>query len=698
MQKHKYEMQLTGRPLTLEVGELGQFANGSVLVRFGDTVVLTTVTASNEPREGIDYFPLSVDYEEKMYSVGRIPGGFLKREGRPTEYAVLTARSIDRTIRPLFPDDLRNDVVVNNLILSVDHDNSPQVAALIGTSAALSISDIPWNGPVVGVQVGIVDGDIVLNPNLEQSQKSDLDLFLSGTIDKINMIEAGANEVSEELMMEAIEEGHKVIAELCELINRMRSEIGKEYFEYESQSVPEELLRSVCDEYRERMREAVLSVDKRVRDCAVSALSKDIRTFIETEFEDSVSYTATVIDELQKRVVRDYLLNEERRVDGRDLNEIRPLTAKIDLLPRVHGSSLFSRGQTQVMTICTLGTVGDAQRLDSIESQESKRYMHQYNFPAYSVGEARPNRGAGRREIGHGALAERALLPVLPGIDEFPYAIRCVSEVIMSNGSTSQASVCSSSLALMAAGVPISKPVAGISSGLMIDPEDTSRYLVFMDIQGIEDFFGDMDFKVAGTRDGITAIQVDIKVDGLTLDIIRDAFALTREGRLQILDDVMAPCIAEPRSELSPFAPKIDQVDIPSDKIREVIGAGGKVIRRIVELSGAQIDVEEDGSVGHVYVSSTDPDARKKAVDIIHAIVFDPEPGTSFEGTVTRLMTFGAFVEIAPGKEGLVHISKMAWHRVGSVEDVVKVGDVVKVHVSEIDDQEIGRASCRERV
>ncbi|NLA82254.1 MAG: polyribonucleotide nucleotidyltransferase [Clostridiaceae bacterium] len=687
MQKRIYQTQLSGTNLTLETGELAQFANGAVLVRYGDTVVLTTVTASSQPREGIDFFPLSVDYEEKMYSVGKIPGGFLKREGRPTENAVLTARSIDRPIRPLFPDDLRNDVVVNNLILSVDHDHSPQVAALIGTSAAISISDIPWRGPVAGVQLAIVDDKVIVNPDLEAYKASDLDLFLAGTHDKICMIEAGANEVTDEKVMEAIEEGHKVIQELCQLIQTMQSEIGKEKFTYESKKASAEVLEAVRDRYREDMRQAVLSADKSVRDKAVGELADQVKAFIEDNYADYSGQTSQVMDELEMGVVRDYLLNEERRVDGRGLHEIRALSAQLDLLPRVHGSALFTRGQTQVLTICTLGTVDDAQRLDGVDTRESKRYMHQYNFPAYSVGEARPNRSPGRREIGHGALAERALIPVLPDMDEFPYAIRCVSEVTMSNGSTSQASVCSSSLALMAAGVPIKKAVAGISSGLIIDPDNEDRYLVFMDIQGIEDFFGDMDFKVAGTNDGITAIQVDIKVDGLSLDIVRDAFAMTKKGRMQILDEAMNPVIAEPRAELSPFAPKIDQIDIPSDKIRDVIGTGGKVIRRIVELTETQIDVEEDGPIGHVYVASTDTEAREKAIAIIKAIVFDPEPGTVFDGTVTRLMTFGAFVEIAPGKEGLVHISKMAWERVNTVEDVLAVGDPVKVVVSEIDDQ-----------
>lgn len=685
--KKIYTMDLSGTTLTLETGELAQFANGAVLVRYGDTVILTAVTASKEPREGIDFFPLSVDYEEKMYSVGKIPGGFLKREGRPSENAVLTARSIDRPIRPLFPKDLRNDVVVNNLILSVDHDHSPQVAALIGTSAALSISDIPWNGPVAGVQVALVEGDVVVNPTLEQQENSDLDLFLAGTEMKINMIEAGANEVPDETMLRAIEEGHVVIAELCRFISKMREEIGKEKFEYEAQHVPESLYGRVAEAFFDKMREAVLSADKSVRDEQVTKLRSEICDFISRESEDDLVFVGEIVDKLEKSVVRDYLLREQRRVDGRSLDEIRPLRAAIDLFPRVHGSALFERGQTQVMTICTLGTVGDAQRLDGVDPRDSKRYMHQYNFPAYSVGEARPNRSPGRREIGHGALAERALIPVLPDIQDFPYAIRCVSEVTMSNGSTSQASVCASTLALMAAGVPISKPVAGISSGLIVDPDREDNYLVFMDIQGIEDFFGDMDFKVAGTRDGITAIQVDIKVDGLTFDIIRDAFEMTRKGRLEIIDDVITPCIAEPRGDLSPFAPKIDQIDIPSDKIRDVIGSGGKVIRKITEMTGTDIDVEEDGAVGHVYIASIDQASGEKAMDIIRAIVFDPEPGAIFTGTVTRLMSFGAFVEIAPGKEGLVHISKMAWDRVDRVEDVVQVGDEVTVIVSEIDDQ-----------
>lgn len=687
MSKRTYDMDFNGISLSLETGELAQFANGSVLVRYGDTVVLTTVTASQEAREGIDFFPLSVDYEEKMYSVGKIPGGFLRREGRPTENAMLTARSIDRPIRPLFPADLRRDVVVNNLVLSVDHDCSPQVAALIGTSAAIAISDIPWNGPVAGVQVGIVDGEIIVNPTLEEREDSELDLFLAGTNDKICMIEAGADEVPEDTMLEAIEEGHRVIQDVCRMINSMCDEIGKPKFDYSPLGVPSDVFARCRESFLPKIREAVLSEDKTVREQHVADIKVDIAAMLDGENSSYKEYAGDVTYKLEKIAVRDYLLKEHRRVDGRSLNEIRQIKTDIDLLPCVHGSALFQRGQTQVLTICTLGTTGNAQRLDGIDTQESKRFMHQYNFPSYSVGEARPNRSPGRREIGHGALAERAFHAVLPDVEEFPYAIRCVSEVLMSNGSTSQASVCSTSMALMAAGVPITKPVAGISSGLIIDEEQPDDYLVFMDIQGIEDFYGDMDFKVAGTCDGITAIQVDIKVDGLTMDIIRDAFDMTRKGRLEIINQHMNETIAEAREELSPYAPKIDQIDIPADKNRDVIGSGGKVIRRITDETNTEIEVEEDGDVGHVYIASLDQASGKKAMDIIRAIAYDPEPGTVFEGVVTRLMSFGAFVEIAPGKEGLVHISKMAWGHVNQVEDVVSVGDNVTVVVSEIDDQ-----------
>lgn len=687
MTKKIYEYDLSGRKLQLEIGEIAQFANGSVLVRYGDTTVLSTVTASAAPREGLDFFPLSVDYEEKMYSVGKIPGGYLKREGRPSENAVLIGRSIDRALRPLFPDGLRNEVVISNLVLSVDQDNSPQVASFIGSSAALMISDIPWKGPLAGVQAGIIDGEIIVNPNSEQSQASDLDLFVAGSADKVCMIEAGANEVSEEDMMSAIIAGHKEITAVCHLLQQMQDEVGKEKFSIEVTSAPTEVFEAANAFLWDKMRTAVLSKNKAERDENLAKLREELNEHLIGINEEWETWTSEVLDMVEKAVVRDYLFNEKKRVDGRALDEIRPLSSAVDVLPRVHGSGVFQRGQTQVLTVTTLGTLSDSQRLDGITEQERKRYIHHYNFPAYSVGEARSARSPGRRELGHGALAERALLPVLPSEEDFPYAIRNVSEITMSNGSTSQGAVCSSTLALMAAGVPISKPVAGISSGLIVNPQDDTDYLVFMDIQGIEDFFGDMDFKVAGTNDGITAIQVDIKVDGLSYDIIRDALELTRKGRLQIINETILSTIQEPRAELSEWAPKIEMVDIPADKIREVIGSGGKVIRRIQEETGAEIDIEEDGPIGHVYIASPNLKAAAEAIKQIKAIALDPEPGAVFEGVVTRLMPFGAFVEIAPGKEGLVHISKMSWERTEKVEDVVEPGQTVQVVVTEVDAQ-----------
>lgn len=687
MTKRIFEYDLNGRKLLLETGELAQFANGAVLVRYGDTTILSTVTATDSPRDGIDYFPLSVDYEEKMYAVGKIPGGYLKREGRPSENAILIARSVDRPIRPLFPADLRNDVVVSNLALSIDHDNSPQVAALIGTAAAIMISNIPWEGPVAGVQVGLVEGEIIVNPNLEQSEASILDLFIAGTKEKVCMIEAGACEVSEADMLQAIIKGHQEIIGICDLLQRMQDEIGKEKFAYESVAVPEEVMAESRGYLWDKMRTAVLSPDKAVRDLNLNKLKEELEEYLVSLNEDWAVWASDALDAVQKDVVRDYLFREKRRVDGRALDEIRPLSAQVDIIPRVHGSGLFERGQTQVLTICTLGTPSDAQRLDGTTTQDRKRYIHHYNFPSYSVGEARPNRSPGRREIGHGALAERALLPVLPSEEDFPYSIRNVSEITMSNGSTSQGSVCSSTLALMAAGVPITKPVAGISSGLIVNEADENDYLVFVDIQGIEDFFGDMDFKVAGTKDGITAIQVDIKIDGLSYDIIRDALEITRQGRYKIIDEVILPTISEPRAELSEWAPKIEIIDIPSDKIREVIGSGGKVIRRITEETDTEIDIEEDGPVGHVYISSPNQQNAAEAIKLIKAIALDPEPGAEFEGVVTRLMPFGAFVEIAPGREGLVHISKMSWQRIERVEDAVEPGQSVRVVVTEIDSQ-----------
>lgn len=686
MSKQIFKTSLCGRDLIAEVGEIAQFANGSVLLRYGDTTVLSTATAS-APREGIDFFPLSVDYEEKMYAIGKIPGGFLRREGRPSEKAILTSRLIDRPMRPLFPKDMRTDVSINNLVLSVDQDNAPEICAMIGSSIATAISDIAWNGPVAGVQVGIVDGEIIVCPNLEEAQKSDLQLTVAGTLEKVCMIEAGGKEIPDDLMLEAIIAGHQEIRKVCEWIKEIVAAVGKEKAAYTSFALPEDVLSFAREFAFEKMRAAVLEEDKSKRDLNVSEIRSALQEALSAQNPEWAGYAGEATDKIEKEVVRDYLFREHRRVDGRALDEIRPLSCAVDVIPRVHGSALFQRGQTQVLSVATLGTLSNAQILDSIDPQNEKRYMHHYNFPGYSVGEAKPNRSPGRREIGHGALAERALLPVLPDADSFPYAIRVVSEVTMSNGSTSQGSVCASTLALMAAGVPITAPVAGISSGLITNPDDSSDYLVFMDIQGIEDFFGDMDFKVAGTEKGITAIQVDIKVDGLSYDIIRDAFAMTRKGRLRILNDVMRPVIAEPRPEISRWAPKIEQIDIPADKIREVIGSGGKVIRKITEDTKCDIDIDEDGPVGHVYIASPDAEAAEKAILAIRTIAFDPEPGSVFEGVVTRLMNFGAFVEYAPGKEGLVHISKMSWNRIDKVEDAVEPGQHVRVIVSDIDSQ-----------
>ncbi len=682
--KKTFTTDLAGRPFTVETGELAQFANGSCLIRYGETVILSTATSSTEPRPGIDFFPLSVDYEEKMYSVGKFPGGFIKREGRPTEKAILTSRAIDRPMRPLFPKDLRNDVSINNLVMSVDQDCPPDIAAMIGSSIAVSISDIPWNGPTCSVSLGLIDGKVIINPTEEQRVQSQMEVTLAGTEEKICMIEAGANEIPDEVMFDAIVEGHKVIQEMCRFIKGIVAEIGKEKYSYTSTAVNSELQAAVNDFAYEKVRAGVLSADKALRDANIAQIKNETKTYIESVNPEWVDGVGEAMYMLEKKVVREYLKNEHKRVDGRGLGEIRALSCDAGLLPRVHGSGLFQRGQTQVLTTCTLQPLSKVQILDGLDNDESKRYIHHYNFPGYSTGEAKPNRSPGRREIGHGALAERSLVPVLPSTEDFPYAIRTVSEIMMSNGSTSQGSVCASTLALMDAAVPLKRPVAGISSGLITNPEDDSDYLVFMDIQGIEDFYGDMDFKVAGTTEGITSIQVDIKVDGLSYDIIRDAFAITKEGRLQIINDVILKRMPEPKKELSAYAPKILQTQIPVDKIREVIGQGGKVINKIIDETGAQIDIEEDG---HVYVSSVDAKGGERALAIIRGIVTDPEPGQIYEGRVTRLMNFGAFVEILPGKEGLVHISKMAWERVEKVEDVVNVGDQVTVKVSEIDDQ-----------
>ncbi|MCQ2515965.1 MAG: polyribonucleotide nucleotidyltransferase [Saccharofermentans sp.] len=679
-----FRTEIAGRPLVVETGKIAQFANGSVLIKYGDTAILSTCTASAQPKEGIDFFPLSVDYEEKMYAVGKIPGGFLKREGRPGEKAILTSRVIDRPIRPLFPKDLRNDCVVNNLVMAVDQDCSPEITAMIGSSIAIAISDVPWKGPVGGVVLGLVDGKTVINPTAAQREVSDMYVTLAGTATKICMVEAGANEVPDDVMLQAIAEGHEEIKKIVAFINEIVAEIGKPKFEYASADVPEDVFAAVKEFGWDKMRKAVLSDDKSVRDANVAALQEEVAAMLEEKEEGLSSWAGDAIYKLEKKVVRDYLFREHVRVDGRALDQIRPLSCDIDVLPRVHGSAMFQRGQTQVMNICTLAPLAEAQKLEGLDTETTKRYIHHYNFPGYSVGEAKPSRSPGRREIGHGALAERSLIPVLPSEEEFPYAIRTVSEITMSNGSTSQGSVCASTLSLMAAGVPIKRPVAGISSGLIVNEENDEDFLVFMDIQGIEDFFGDMDFKVAGTTEGITSIQVDIKVEGLSLDIIKAAFEMTHKGRLQIINDIILPRINEPRKELSPYAPRIISMQIPVDKIREVIGSGGKVINKIIADTGADININDDGQL---FISTPDMAAAEKAQTIIKGIISDPEVGQEFDGTVTRLMDFGAFVEFLPGKEGLVHISKMAWNRVEKVEDVVSEGDKVHVKLIEIDSQ-----------
>lgn len=679
-----FRTEIAGRPLVVKTGNIAQFANGSVLIQYGDTSVLSTVTASAAPRDGIDFFPLSVDYEEKMYAVGKIPGGFLKREGRPGEKAILVSRVIDRPIRPLFPKDLRNDCVVNNLVMSVDQDCSPEITAMLGTSIAIAISDIPWKGPVGGVVLGLIDGKTIINPTEEQRAVSDMYVTLAGTATKICMVEAGANEVPDDVMLNAIAEGHEEIKKIVAFINSIVAEIGKPKFEYESADVPEDVFAAVKEFGWDKMRQAVLSDDKSVRDANVAALQEEVAAMLEEKEEGLSSWAGDAIYKLEKKVVRDYLFREHVRVDGRALDQIRPLSCDVDVLPRVHGSALFQRGQTQVMNVCTLAPLAEAQKLEGLDNETTKRYIHHYNFPGYSVGEAKPTRSPGRREIGHGALAERSLIPVLPSEEEFPYAIRTVSEITMSNGSTSQGSVCASTLSLMAAGVPIKRPVAGISSGLIVNEENDEDFLVFMDIQGIEDFFGDMDFKVAGTTEGITSIQVDIKVEGLSLDIIKAAFEMTHKGRLQIINDIILPKIAAPRAELSPYAPRIVSMQIPVDKIREVIGSGGKVINKIIADTGADININDDGQL---FICTPDLEKAAKAQAIIKGIISDPEVGQEFDGVVTRLMDFGAFVEFLPGKEGLVHISKLAWNRVEKVEDVVKEGDTVKVKLIEIDSQ-----------
>lgn len=679
-----FSMELAGRTLTVETGKLAQLANGSALIRYGDTVIMSTATASASPRDGIDFFPLSVDYEERLYAVGKIPGGFIKREGKPSEKAILTSRVIDRPIRPLFPKDLRNDVAVVNTVMSVEQDNSPEIAAMIGASVAISISDIPFNGPIGGVVLGLIADEVIINPNEEQRAKSRMYVTLAGTKEKITMIEAGADIVPDDVMLEAIKKGHEEIKKICDFINDIVKEVGKPKFTYESAEVPADLFAAVKAFGYETMREAVLATDKQDRDNKVGKLTEDTQAALAEQFPEMQSKINDALYKLEKKVVREYILKESKRVDGRRLDEIRPLSAEVGILPRTHGSGLFQRGQTQVLTTITLGAMGDVQMLDGIDTEETKRYMHHYNFPGYSVGEAKTSRGPGRREIGHGALAERSLVPVIPSEQEFPYAFRLVSEVLMSNGSTSQGSVCGSTLALMDAGVPIKAPVAGISAGLVIDEENPDKFITFMDIQGIEDFFGDMDFKVAGTTEGITAIQMDIKVDGLTYEIIRQAFELTKKGRIHIINEVILKAIPAPKKELSEYAPKIITTNIDPDKIRDVIGPGGKMINKIIAETGVKIDIEDDG---RVYILTPDAAAAQKALKIIHGIAKEIEPGEVYMGKVVRITTFGAFVEILPGKDGLVHISKLDKKRVEKVEDVVNIGDEILVKVTEIDKQ-----------
>ena len=684
-----YETELAGRKLVIETGKLAGLANGNVVVKYGDTVVMVNVTASKEPKEGIDFFPLSVDFEEKMYSVGKIPGSYTKREGKPSDKAILVSRAIDRPLRPLFPKDFRNDVVVVATVLCVEQDNSPEVAAMIGASAALSISDIPFGGPTAAVNVGLVNGEIVINPTEAQRKVSDLNLTVAGTAEKVAMIEAGANEVPDDVMLEAIKKGHEEIKKVCQFIQKMKDEIGKPKFAYKSFAVDHDLYEELEKDYTEKMKTAVQEIDKDTRDNNVAVLTEEIENALaeklgEEEFEKRKQEIGEAVYKLEKKCVRDMIFYEHKRVDGRAIDEIRPLSCEVGLLPRTHGSALFTRGQTQVMSIVTLGMKSEEQELDGIDTETAKRYMHQYNFPGYSVGEAKTSRGPGRREIGHGALAEKALVPVLPPVEEFPYAIRVVSEVLSSNGSTSQASICGSTLALMDAGVPIKRPVAGISTGLVTNPENPDDYVMLTDIQGLEDFFGDMDFKVGGTEKGITAIQVDIKVDGLSYKIIEEAFARTRKARQYILDDIMKPVISEPREEISKYAPHIITTQIKVEKIKDVIGKGGETINKIIDETGVKIDIEEDGQV---FIYSTDAEMGEKALDIIENIARVVEVGQIYYGTVTRTTSFGAFVDIGGGKEGLVHISKIAKEHIKNVTDYVNVGDKVPVKVIEIDDQ-----------
>ena len=677
-----FKTTFAGRELSVETGKVCGLANGSCWVRYGETVVMVNVTASEKPRDGVDFFPLSVDYEEKLYAVGKIPGGFLRREGKPSEKAILTSRVVDRPMRPLFPKDMRHDVAITMTVLSVDPDCSPEIMGMIGASIAVSISDVPWNGPIGGISVGLVDGQIVLMPNAEQRAKSDLNLTVASSEKKVVMIEAGANEVPDDVMFDAIMAGHnEIVNTLIPFIKDIQAQIGKPKFSFESMEVDHDMYDAISDFAIEKIRYAMDTDDKNVREARLQPVYAEVHEKFDEQYPEQTTMIDDCLYKLQKFVVRRWLLDDGKRVDGRKLDEIRPLAAEVGVLPRVHGSGIFTRGQTQVMTICTLGPISDAQKLEGLDEEESKRYIHHYNFPAYSVGETKASRGPGRREIGHGALAERALVPVIPSVDDFPYAIRLVSEVLSSNGSTSQGSVCGSTLALMDAGVPIKKPVAGISCGLITEGE---RWMTMVDIQGVEDFFGDMDFKVAGTHDGITAIQMDLKIDGLTPEIIKSAFEKTHKARDYILDEVMLKAIPEPRKTVGKYAPKMLSTKVPADKISDVIGKGGKIIQKLCADFECKIDIDDDGNV---FVCGTDLEKANACIQVIHTIVNPPEIGAIYKGKVVRIMNFGAFVEIAPGKDGMVHISKLDNRRVEKVEDVVSVGDEIIVKVMEIDNQ-----------
>lgn len=675
-----FKTMFAGRELTVETGKVCELANGSCWVHYGDTVVMVNVTASAKPRDGVDFFPLAVDYEEKLYSVGKIPGGFLKREGRPSEKAILTSRVVDRPMRPLFPKDMRNDVAITMTVLAVDPETQPEIIAMIGASIAVSISDIPWNGPIGGISVGLVDGEIVLMPNAEQRAKSDLQLTVASSEKKVVMIEAGANEVDDDTMLKAIMAGHEEINKsIIPFINKMRAEIGKPKFAFPSMEIDHDFIDALYKEFGDRVKFALDTDDKNVREARLQPIKDEIHAKYDEVYPDQAAMIDEAIYKLQKQIVRRWLLDEQKRVDGRGMDQMRPLAAEVGLLPRVHGSGLFTRGQTQVMTITTLGPISDAQKLEGLDDEDTKRYMHHYNFPAYSVGETKASRGPGRREIGHGALAQRALEPVIPSVEEFPYAIRLVSEVLSSNGSTSQASICGSTLSLMDAGVPIKSPVAGISCGLITEGD---RWMTMVDIQGLEDFYGDMDFKVGGTHKGITAIQMDLKIDGLTPEIIKDAFAKTHKARDYILDEIILKAIPEPRKHVNEWAPKMMTMKVPVDKIRDVIGTGGKVIQKLCADYEVKIDIDEEGNV---FICGTDQKKSDACVETIKGIVLVPEIGSIYKGRVVRVTGFGAFVEFAPGKEGMVHISELENRRVEKVEDICNVGDEIIVKIIKID-------------